>query len=99
MMMGARIMKAEQRSHGFASVIVEIRPGSVTTTEGGWSAHLKRRETDTAEAKKAEKVREKRAGTAEPEEVVGAVLFLCSEDSDYITGETIYVDGGSLANY
>ena len=36
---------------------------------------------------------------AEPEEVVGAALFLCSEDSNYITGETIYVDGGSLANY
>jgi len=36
---------------------------------------------------------------AEPEEVVGAVLFLCSEDAGYITGETIFVDGGSLANY
>jgi NAD(P)-dependent dehydrogenase (short-subunit alcohol dehydrogenase family) len=36
---------------------------------------------------------------AEPEEVVPAVLFLCSEGADYITGETIYVDGGSLANY
>jgi 3-oxoacyl-[acyl-carrier protein] reductase len=36
---------------------------------------------------------------AEPEDIVGTVLFLCSEDSDYITGETIYVDGGSLANY
>ncbi|MCP4756847.1 MAG: SDR family oxidoreductase [Proteobacteria bacterium] len=35
---------------------------------------------------------------AEPEEVVGAVLFLCTEDANYITGETIYVDGGSLAN-
>jgi NAD(P)-dependent dehydrogenase (short-subunit alcohol dehydrogenase family) len=35
---------------------------------------------------------------AEPEEIVGAVLFLCSEDSAYITGESIYVDGGSLAN-
>ncbi len=35
---------------------------------------------------------------AEPEEIVGAVLFLCSEDSSYITGETIYVDGGTLAN-
>ncbi|MGD2188245.1 MAG: SDR family oxidoreductase [Desulfobacterales bacterium] len=35
---------------------------------------------------------------AEPEEIVGAVLFLCSEDSGYITGETIYVDGGTLAN-
>jgi 2-deoxy-D-gluconate 3-dehydrogenase len=35
---------------------------------------------------------------AEPEEIVGAVLFLCSEDSGYITGETLYVDGGTLAN-
>ncbi|NVM24752.1 MAG: SDR family oxidoreductase [Desulfobacterales bacterium] len=35
---------------------------------------------------------------AEPEEIVGAVLFLCSEDSSYITGDSIYVDGGSLAN-
>ena len=36
---------------------------------------------------------------AESEEIVPAVLFLCSEGTDYITGETIYVDGGSLANY
>ena len=35
---------------------------------------------------------------AEPDDVVGAVLFLCSESSKYITGQTIYVDGGSLAN-
>jgi len=36
---------------------------------------------------------------ANPEDIVGAVLFLCGEDSAYITGETIYVDGGTLANY
>ncbi|MBN1848558.1 MAG: SDR family oxidoreductase [Deltaproteobacteria bacterium] len=36
---------------------------------------------------------------AEPADIVGPVLFLCSEDADYITGETIYVDGGALANY
>ncbi len=36
---------------------------------------------------------------AEPEDIVGAVLFLCSEDSSFITGESIYVDGGALANY
>jgi dehydrogenase/reductase SDR family protein 4 len=35
---------------------------------------------------------------AGPEEIVGAVLFLCSDDSNYITGESIYVDGGTLAN-
>jgi 2-deoxy-D-gluconate 3-dehydrogenase len=35
---------------------------------------------------------------AEPKDIVPTVLFLCSEDSAYITGESIYVDGGTLAN-
>jgi len=34
----------------------------------------------------------------EPDDIVGAVLFLCSDAANYITGQTIYVDGGSLAN-
>jgi NAD(P)-dependent dehydrogenase (short-subunit alcohol dehydrogenase family) len=33
---------------------------------------------------------------AEPEEIVGAVLFLASNVADFITGQTIYVDGGTL---
>ncbi len=35
---------------------------------------------------------------AEPEEIVGTVLFLCSGDSSFVTGQSIYVDGGLLAN-
>lgn len=34
---------------------------------------------------------------AEPEDIVGSVLFLASEASAYITGHTIVVDGGSVA--
>ena len=34
---------------------------------------------------------------AEPEDIVGAVLFLASDASSFITGQTIYVDGGFLA--
>ncbi len=36
---------------------------------------------------------------ADPTDIVGAVLFLCSENANYITGQTIYVDGGALANF
>ena len=36
----------------------------------------------------------------EPDEVTGVAVFLASEDSSYITGQTIYPDGGRLAlNY
>jgi NAD(P)-dependent dehydrogenase (short-subunit alcohol dehydrogenase family) len=34
---------------------------------------------------------------AEPRELVGPALLLCSEAGSYITGQTIYVDGGWLA--
>ena len=34
-----------------------------------------------------------------PEDVAGVVAFLASSDADYITGTTIFVDGGLLWNY
>jgi len=34
---------------------------------------------------------------AEPDDVVGTVLFLASSLSDFITGEVITVDGGAMA--
>lgn len=38
------------------------------------------------------------ARIAEPEEIGRACLFLCSDDASYITGETLVVDGGWIAN-
>jgi NAD(P)-dependent dehydrogenase (short-subunit alcohol dehydrogenase family) len=35
----------------------------------------------------------KRAET--PRDLVGTVLFLCSSDSDFMTGQTLVVDGGA----
>jgi len=36
----------------------------------------------------------KRGGT--PEDVANVVYFLCSPDSDYVSGQVINVDGGML---
>ena len=33
---------------------------------------------------------------AEPDDMVGTLVFLCCPDSDFITGQTIVVDGGSV---
>jgi hypothetical protein len=33
---------------------------------------------------------------AAPEDLIGALLFLSSADSDFMTGQTIVVDGGSV---
>jgi len=55
-------------------------------------------ETDmTAEfaERAAERIPARRAGT--PEEVAAAVRFLASEDAAYVTGTTLYVDGGMSA--
>jgi len=43
-----------------------------------------------------DKVPLRRAGS--PEDVAGAVAFLCSPDADYITGQTLNVDGGFEMN-
>lgn len=31
-----------------------------------------------------------------PEDLIGALIFLCSDDSNFVTGQTIAVDGGSV---
>jgi NAD(P)-dependent dehydrogenase (short-subunit alcohol dehydrogenase family) len=32
----------------------------------------------------------------QPEDLIGALIFLASADSDFVTGQTIAVDGGNV---
>ena len=34
----------------------------------------------------------------QPEELVGSIVFFCSADSDFITGQVLVVDGGATMN-
>ena len=35
---------------------------------------------------------------AYPEDLLGALVFLASSDSDFVTGQSLVVDGGSVNN-
>ena len=39
------------------------------------------------------------SGLGTPQDVAGLASFLASEESDYVTGSTFFVDGGLLWNY
>ncbi|HEY7365238.1 MAG TPA: 3-oxoacyl-ACP reductase family protein [Methylomirabilota bacterium] len=53
-------------------------------------------EKNISEERKQENVRMRMLKRAEvPEDIVGTLIFLASDDSDFVTGQTILVDGGS----
>jgi glucose 1-dehydrogenase len=66
-----------------------ISPGAVLTdiNRVGLSNPIER-------AKLLDRIPLKRIG--EPEDIIGAAVFLACSESDYLTGTTLYVDGGFL---
>ena len=52
-------------------------------------------ETNISEERKQANIQLRMLKRAEvPEDVVGTFVFLASDDSDFVTGQTIVVDGG-----
>lgn len=81
------------------SVAAELAPHHVNVNAvapGTIMTELTLRVLDTEEkmARASAKIPIGRLG--KPDDIVGPVLFLCSEEADYITGHTLVVDGGWL---
>lgn len=75
----------------------DLAPHNITSNilcPGYFDTHRNRQEFPNEEekAKRGEWVPMKRVG--DPQDCAGLALLLCSEAGSYITGQTIYVDGG-----
>jgi 3-oxoacyl-[acyl-carrier protein] reductase len=79
-----RALAREVGDHGIC--VNAVTPGA-TRTEGGFLADVESREQVVVPGRCL-----KRPET--PDDLVGAVLFLASRESDFITGQTLNVDGG-----
>lgn len=70
-----------------------VGPGSIDT-------EMMAAVNSSPEAMKRVMARTPMQRVGDPEEIANVVSFLCSDKASYITGETIYVDGGRLGmNY
>ena len=87
-----KVMALSLAPHGIR--VNAIGPGTILT-ELARNAVL-----GNAEAEKKILSRTPMGRMGEPDEVAGVALFLASDDASYVTGQTIYPDGGRLAlNY
>jgi NAD(P)-dependent dehydrogenase (short-subunit alcohol dehydrogenase family) len=89
------LVNSAMNTYGRIDIVINNAARSFMLTKTAFSQPLW--ENPEVEQMVAAKIPKRRLG--EPEDIVGALLFLCSEDSRYITGQTLYVDGGTLANY
>ncbi len=67
-----------------------IAPGTINTD-------LARSALEPEKLEKFGQVRIPKGRLGQPQDLVGAVVFLCSDEADYVLGHTLVVDGGWLA--
>lgn len=84
----AAITKSLARELGEFNINVNcIAPGSTLTEDPNDQEALKRRQA-TVSARAIKRIEY-------PSDIVGSVIFFASKDSDFVTGQTLIVDGGS----
>jgi 3-oxoacyl-[acyl-carrier protein] reductase len=69
-----------------------IAPGFIVTEMTDATAHRLRLEPEDYRAAAAELNPVRRVGY--PEDIAAAAAYLCSDEASYVTGQTLYVDGG-----
>lgn len=80
---------------GYAIRVNSLHPGYIDTpllTSSNAAGHLTDAEVAASRARIGGEIPMRRRGT--PDEVAGAVLYLASDDSTYVTGTELVVDGG-----
>ncbi|MFO0997615.1 MAG: SDR family oxidoreductase [Alphaproteobacteria bacterium] len=82
-----RVLAVELADHGIR--VVAIGPGGTKTA-------MMADATPGSERMRRIEMRTPMRRMAEPEEMAGVAAFLASKDASYITGQTLYVDGGRL---
>lgn len=83
-----KVLAAEWARHNI--LVNAIGPAFVETD---FTAGLRSNETIYSDLKSRNPLQR----FAKPEEIVGAAVFLASDEATYVTGQTIFVDGGWLA--
>jgi NAD(P)-dependent dehydrogenase (short-subunit alcohol dehydrogenase family) len=79
------------------SLARELGPSGITVNAiaPGYIYHEGTGKTDAGRNEQVKSLRSLRE-TETPEDLAGTILFLCSSASDFITGQTIIVDGGEV---
>ena len=72
-----------------------IAPGFIVTEMTDATARRLKMEPEELQRLNAEATPVRRVG--QPEDIAAAAAFLCSDDASFITGQTLYVDGGAQA--
>ncbi len=70
-----------------------IAPGFIATDMTDATARRLKMEPEELRQMNAERNPVRRVGY--PEDIAAAAAFLCSDEASYITGQTLYVDGGA----